>query len=78
MADVARMLNVSRTYVRKKLMRKHVLSPVLVRRGRKFVLRRKVERYHRKRQRIGLKALRELARVSQEAGLYDIRLRESS
>ncbi|WP_367872591.1 helix-turn-helix domain-containing protein [Trinickia violacea] len=71
-ADVARLLNVSRGYVRKKLMRKHVLRPVIVRRGRKFALRGTVERYHRMHQRIGLKALREMACVQQEAGAYDI------
>lgn len=69
-ADVAKLLNVSNGYVRKRLMRKHTLRPVLVRRGRKFVLRATVEAYRRKRCRIASRALRELARTSQEAGLY--------
>ncbi|MBB5427488.1 hypothetical protein HDG40_005667 [Paraburkholderia sp. JPY158] len=66
-ADVAAMLNVSHGYVRKKLLRKHVLRPIAVRRGRKLVLRARVKRYCRKRQRKARQALRELARVSQGA-----------
>ncbi|MHB9839716.1 hypothetical protein Q8F57_033385 [Paraburkholderia terrae] len=69
--EVAQLLFVSRVYVRKKLLRKHVLRPVVVVRGRKFVLRAKAEAYRRKRQRIACRALRELARISQEVGLYD-------
>lgn len=70
-AELARLLFVSRAYVVKKLLRKHILRPVTVRRGRKFVLRAKAEAYRRKRQRIARRALRELARISQEVGLYD-------
>ena len=70
-AELARLLFVSRVYVVKKLLRKHTLRPVSVRRGRKFVLRAKAEAYRRKRQRIARRALRELARTSQEVGLYD-------
>jgi hypothetical protein len=70
-AELAKLLFVSKTYVRKKLLRKHILRPVTVRRGRKFVLRAKAEAYRRKRQRIARRALGELARISQEVGLYD-------
>jgi hypothetical protein len=70
-ADVAQFLNVSRSYVVRRLLRKHVFRPVLVLCGRRYVLRSKAEAYCRKRRRIARKALRELARVSQEAGLYD-------
>jgi excisionase family DNA binding protein len=70
-AELAKLLFVSKTYVRKKLLRKHTLRPVTVRRGRKFVLRAKADAYRRKRQRIARRALRELARTSQEVGLYD-------
>jgi excisionase family DNA binding protein len=69
--ELAKLLFVSKTYVHKKLLRKHTLRPVRVRRGRRFVLRAKAEAYRRKRQRIARGALRELARVSQEARLYD-------
>jgi hypothetical protein len=69
--ELAKLLFVSKTYVRKKLLRKHTLRPVTVRRGRKFVLRAKADAYRRKRQRIARRALRELARTSQEVGLYD-------
>jgi DNA-binding transcriptional regulator YhcF (GntR family) len=70
-AELAKLLFVSKTYVRKKLLRKHTLRPVTVRRGRKLVLRAKADAYRRKRQRIARRALRELARTSQEVGLYD-------
>jgi hypothetical protein len=70
-AELARLLFVSPVFVCKKLLRKHTLRPVSVRRGRKFVLRAKAEAYRRKRQRIARRALRELARTSQEVGLYD-------
>lgn len=70
-AELARLLFVSPVFVRKKLLRKHTLRPVTVRRGRKFVLRAKADAYRRKRQRIARRALRELARTSQEVGLYD-------
>jgi hypothetical protein len=69
-AELARLLFVSRVYVLKKLLRKHTLRPVIVRRGRKFVLRAKAEAYRRKRHRSACRALRELARISQEVGLY--------
>ena len=68
--ELARLLFVSKHYVRKRLLRKHILRPVTVRRGRKYVSRAKAEAYYRKRRRIARRALRELARVSQEAGLY--------
>ncbi|MFM0502968.1 hypothetical protein [Paraburkholderia caffeinilytica] len=70
-AELARLLFVSRVYVVKKLLRKHTLRPVTVRRGRRFVPRTKAEAYRRKPQRIARRALRELARISQEVGLYD-------
>ncbi|REG60760.1 hypothetical protein B0G80_3571 [Paraburkholderia sp. BL6669N2] len=70
-AELARLLFVSRVYVVKKLLRKHTLRPVIVRRGHKYVFREKAEAYRRKRQRIARRALRELARISQEVGLYD-------
>lgn len=70
-AELARLLFVSPGYVRKKLLRKHILRPVVVRRGRKYVSRAKAERYRRKRRRIARRGLRELARLSQEVGLYD-------
>lgn len=69
-AEFAQFLNVSRGYVVRRLLRKHASRPVILRRGRKFVLRAKAETYRRKRQRIARRALRELARVSQEAGLH--------
>lgn len=67
-ADVAATLNVTPGYLRRKLLRRHVLRPVIVRRRRKFVLRAKVERYCRKRRRNARRALGELARVSQKVG----------
>jgi hypothetical protein len=70
-AELAQLLFVSKKYVSKKLLRKHTLRPVVLRRGRKYVLREKAEAYRRKRQRIARRALRELARISQEGGLYD-------
>ncbi|REG59373.1 hypothetical protein B0G80_2120 [Paraburkholderia sp. BL6669N2] len=70
-AEIARLLNVSPGYVRKRLMRKHVLSPIIVRRGRKYALRAKAEDYSKKRSKIERRALRELAIVSQEAELYE-------
>ncbi|SIT39472.1 conserved hypothetical protein [Paraburkholderia piptadeniae] len=69
-AEVARLLNVSSGYVMRKLLRKHILRPVIVVGGRRYVLRAKAEAYCRKRKRIAHRALRELARVSQAAGLY--------
>lgn len=69
-AEIARLLNVSPGYVRKRLMRKHVLSPITVRRGRKYALRSKAEAYRKKRSKIARRALRELVHVSQAAGLY--------
>ena len=69
--ELARLLFVSPGYVRKKLLRKHILRPVIVRRGRKHVYRVKAERYRRKRRRIAKRALHELARLSQEVGLYN-------
>jgi hypothetical protein len=70
-AELAALLFVSKKYVCKKLLRKHTLRPVVLRRGRKYVLRERAEAYRRKRQRIARRALRELARISQEVGLYD-------
>ncbi|BCF95896.1 hypothetical protein PPGU19_004650 [Paraburkholderia sp. PGU19] len=70
-AEVAQLLFVSRGYVRNRLLRKHVLRPVVLVRGRKFVVRAKAEAYRRKRQRIARRALRELARISQGVRLYD-------
>jgi excisionase family DNA binding protein len=69
-AELAQFLNVSRSYVVRKLLRKHVLRPVYVFGGRRYVLRSKAYAYRVKRQRIARRALRELARVSQEARLY--------
>ncbi|MGF6937144.1 hypothetical protein OKW41_006306 [Paraburkholderia sp. UCT70] len=42
-AEVARRLFVSPRYVRKKLMRKHIFRPVVVIRGRKYILRERAE-----------------------------------
>lgn len=70
-AELARLLFVSPGYVRKKLLRKHTLRPVIVIRGHKYVFKAKAEAYRRKRRRIVKRGLRELARFSQEAGLYD-------
>lgn len=70
-AETARRLNVSRPYVRNKLFRKRLLMPVLIWHGRHFLLRAKVEAYRQRRRRIGLKALREMARMQQEAGTYE-------
>ncbi|MPW18932.1 helix-turn-helix domain-containing protein [Paraburkholderia sp. CNPSo 3157] len=68
--EVAQLLNVSRGYVVRKLLRKHVLRPVVVVGGRRYVPRIKAKAYSRKRKRIARRALRELSRVSQEAGVY--------
>ena len=67
-AEIARLLNVSRGYVVEKLLHSHVLGPVVILGGQRYVLRSKVEAYRRKRQRIARRALRKLACVSQEAG----------
>jgi excisionase family DNA binding protein len=69
-AELAQLLNVTRRYVRKMPMRKHILRPVRVVRGRKYVLSSKAEAYRKKRSKITRRALRELARVSKEAGVY--------
>lgn len=66
-AELARLFNVSCNYVVRKLLRKHVLRPVVAVGGRRYVLRSKAEAYCRKRRRITRKALRELA---QDAALY--------
>ncbi|CAB3752446.1 hypothetical protein LMG29542_01753 [Paraburkholderia humisilvae] len=68
--ELAQLLNVTASYVRKKLLRKHVLRPVTIRRGRKYASRTKAEAYCAKRKKVARRALRGLARVSQEAGLY--------
>ncbi|WP_207001340.1 type II toxin-antitoxin system Phd/YefM family antitoxin [Trinickia mobilis] len=68
--ELARLLFVSKRYVRKKLLRKHILCPVTLLRGRKYVIRAKAEAYYRKRRRIARRALREMARVQQEGGFY--------
>ncbi|SEK07259.1 MerR family transcriptional regulator [Paraburkholderia diazotrophica] len=68
--EFAQLLNVTHGYVVRRLLRKHVLRPVIVVGGQRYVLRPKAEAYSRKRKRIARRALRELARVSQEAGLY--------
>ncbi|WP_079481984.1 helix-turn-helix domain-containing protein [Paraburkholderia hospita] len=68
--EVAQLLNVTRGYVVRRLLRKHVLRPVFIIGGRRYVLRAKAEAYYRKRRRIARRALRELADVCQEAGLY--------
>ncbi|WP_429294718.1 hypothetical protein [Paraburkholderia sp. CI3] len=70
-SDVAQLLNVSPGYVRKQLMRRHALRPVVVRRGRKLVLRAKAEAYRLKRRRAAGRALHEIALLSQEVGLYE-------
>ncbi|WP_223961412.1 hypothetical protein [Paraburkholderia sabiae] len=67
-AEIARLLNVSRGYVVEKLLHSHVLGPVVILGGQRYVLRSKVGAYHRKRQTIARRALRELGRVTQEAG----------
>lgn len=70
-ADVAQALNVTRGYVVGRLLREDALGPVFIRRGRRYILRAKVEAYRRKRRRVAGRALRELAHESQEAGLYE-------
>jgi hypothetical protein len=72
-AESADVLNVSRRYVCTILLRKHVLGRVYVIGGKKLVTRAKVEAYRRKQRRRALRALRDLARVSQEAGLYIVK-----
>lgn len=68
-AEVASLLDVSQRYVREVLMRKHILRPVTVPFGKKYVFRARAEAYLRKRRRIARKALRGLIRISQRAGL---------
>jgi hypothetical protein len=70
-AEVAELLNVAPLYVVLKLTRTRALGPVFIRRGRRYILRAKVEAYRRKQRRIAGRALRELAHESQEAGLYE-------
>lgn len=60
-AEVAKLLNLSQWHVREKLLRKHVLRPVVTLRGKKFVFEVKAEAYRRKRNRIARRALRDLA-----------------
>jgi hypothetical protein len=72
-AEVARLLNVTPQYVVERLLRTHVLRPVFRIHGRRYVVRSKAEAYYHRRRRIGRRALGELARVSQEAGLYEMR-----
>ncbi len=69
-AEFAQLMNVSHRYVVRNFLRKHVLRPLVVIGGRRYVLRVKAEAYCRKRNRIARKALQDLARASQEAGLY--------
>lgn len=68
-AELAVLLNVSRGYAREKLLRRHVLRPVIVLRGEKFVSVAKAEAYRRKRRRIACRALGKLVRISEKAGL---------
>jgi hypothetical protein len=70
-AEVAQLLNVTPGYVVHKLLRTHVLRPVFRIRGRRYVLRSTAEAYYRRRRRIARRALRELGRVQQDAGVYD-------
>ncbi|WP_143810939.1 hypothetical protein [Paraburkholderia piptadeniae] len=70
-AEVARLLNVSRCYVTR-LMHESRLGEVIAVDGKKHVLRANAEAYHRDRQRIGNTALREMTRVQQEAGAYEL------
>jgi excisionase family DNA binding protein len=69
-AEVAQLLNVTRGYIMQTLLRKHVMQPVFVIGGRRYVLRSKAEAYYVKRRRIARRALRQLARVSQEAAVH--------
>jgi len=71
-AELAQLLNVSRAYVVRVLLCKHAFRPVVMVGGRRYVLRAKAEAYHLKRQKIARRALRELSRTSQEAGLYSL------
>jgi hypothetical protein len=70
-AEVAQALNVTRGYVVGRLLREDALGPVFVMHGCRYVLRAKVEAYRHRRRRVAGKALRELARESQEAALYE-------
>lgn len=68
-ADLAQLLNVSRRYAREVLLRRHILRPVMVLRGEKFVFKARAEAYRRKRRRIARRALRTVVRISERAGL---------
>jgi excisionase family DNA binding protein len=70
-AEVAKRLHLSPVYVVRKLLHTRALGPVFVVRGRRYFLRAQVEAYRRKRRRIARRALSEIARISQEAGLYE-------
>jgi hypothetical protein len=68
-AELAWRLNVSIPYARS-LLRSHALRPVRIVRRTRFVCRATAERYRDRHRKFARKALRELAMVSQEAGLY--------
>lgn len=67
--ELAQHLKVSRGYAMK-LLRKHALRPVVVIRRRRYVSRSKAKTFYRRRQRIALRAMREMTHLSQEAALY--------
>ena len=69
-AEVAVLLNVSPAYV-VKLIRDGKLPPSANANGTHTVARRDAEAYRLRAKRRGRKALEGLARVSQEAGIYD-------
>jgi hypothetical protein len=70
-AQVAVLLNVSQGCVVRRLLRTHAFRPVVVVGGHWYVLRANAEAYRRKQCRVASRALWELARISQEAGLYE-------
>jgi hypothetical protein len=69
-AEFAQLLNVSNEYATRILIRKRLFRPIVVVGGRRYVLRSKAKAYHRKRKKIARRALRQLARLSQEGRMY--------
>lgn len=67
--ELACKLNVTRDYA-SKLLRTHKLRPIRIVRRKRYVWRASAERYRKRRGERARHALRELARISQEAGFY--------
>lgn len=67
--ELAWRLNVSHPYARK-LLHVHALRPICILHRKRYVWRQAAEAYCRKRRARARHALRELARISQDAGLY--------